>query len=75
VAGSAPPRRAVTDPDAPRAAGQWPGQREVGRSGQFTEIRQSTNRFEAERGDWVQQLARYVQTTAAKPLQPGRPWT
>jgi hypothetical protein len=38
----------------------------------FTEIRQSTNRFEAERGDWVQQLASYVQTTAAKPLQPGQ---
>ena len=41
----------------------------------FTEIRQSTNRFEAERGNWVQQLASYVQTTAARPLQradPGR---
>ncbi|GAB2313129.1 DUF3016 domain-containing protein [Stenotrophomonas geniculata] len=65
--------RTVTDADAPRAL-QTDGPVSVKWEdpAKFTEIRQSTNRFEAERGDWVQQLARYLQTTAAKPLQPGQ---
>ncbi len=65
--------RTVTAPDAPRAlqadgpvSVQWTD------PAQFTELRQTTNRFEAERGDWVQQIARYIQTAAAKPLQPGQ---
>lgn len=65
--------RTVTAADAPRTL-QAEGPVSVkwlDPSG-FTEIRQSSNRFEAERGDWVQQLARYMQTTAAKPLQPGQ---
>lgn len=70
---AAAPSRNVTDPQAPRAL-QADGRVSVQwlDPTQFTEIRQSSNRFEAERGDWVQQLARYVQTSAAKPLQPGQ---
>ncbi|EKT4439730.1 TPA: DUF3016 domain-containing protein [Stenotrophomonas maltophilia] len=65
--------RTVTDADAPRALqADGPVSVKWEDPAKFTEIRQSTNRFEAERGDWVQQLARYLQTTAAKPLQPGQ---
>ncbi|MDA3307390.1 MULTISPECIES: DUF3016 domain-containing protein [Stenotrophomonas] len=65
--------RAVTDPDAPRALqANGPVSVKWDDPATFTEIRQSTNRFEAERGNWVQQLASYVQTTAARPLQPGQ---
>lgn len=65
--------RTVTDPQAPRAleaAGpvsvQWNDPKT------FTELRNSTNRFEAERGNWVQQLAEYTRTTAEKNLRPGQ---
>ena len=65
--------RTVTDPQAPRALqANGPVSVKWDDPAKFTEIRQTTNRFEAERGDWVQQLARYVQTSAAKPLQPGQ---
>ncbi|WP_329892712.1 DUF3016 domain-containing protein [Stenotrophomonas sp. SMYL11] len=65
--------RTVTDAHAPRALqADGPVSVKWEDPAKFTEIRQSTNRFEAERGDWVQQLARYLQTTAAKPLQPGQ---
>lgn len=65
--------RTVTDADAPRALqADGPVSVKWEDPAKFTEIRQSSNRFEAERGDWVQQLARYLQTTAAKPLQPGQ---
>ena len=65
--------RAVTDPDAPRALqADGPVSVKWDDPAKFTEIRQSSNRFEAERGDWVQQLAKYVQTTASKALQPGQ---
>ncbi|ELC7365450.1 hypothetical protein B9Y76_01905 [Stenotrophomonas maltophilia] len=65
--------RTVTDAEAPRALqADGPVSVKWEDPAKFTEIRQSTNRFEAERGDWVQQLARYLQTTAAKPLQPGQ---
>lgn len=65
--------RTVTDPQAPRAL-ETDGPVQVAWTdpAQFTEIRQSSNRFEAERGDWVQQLAKYVRTTASKELQPGQ---
>jgi len=69
--GAAP--RTVTAPDAPRALqADGPVSVQWNDPAKFTELRQSSNRFEAERGDWVQQLARYVQTSAAKPLQPGQ---
>ncbi|WP_312252701.1 DUF3016 domain-containing protein [Stenotrophomonas sp.] len=65
--------RTVTAPDAPRALqADGPVSVKWTDPAQFTELRQTTNRFEAERGDWVQQIARYIQTTAAKPLQPGQ---
>jgi hypothetical protein len=65
--------RTVTAPDAPRALqADGPVSVQWNDPAKFTEIRQSTNRFEAERGDWVQQLARHVQTSAAKPLQAGQ---
>ena len=62
----------VTDPDYPRsldATGPvtvtWEDP-----SG-FSEIRQSQNRFEARRGDWVRGLARHVASEAAEVLGPG----
>lgn len=65
--------RTVTDLQAPRALqADGPVSVKWDDPAKFTEIRQSGNRFEAERGDWVRQLARYLQTTAAKPLQPGQ---
>jgi hypothetical protein len=65
--------RTVTAPDAPRALqADGPVSVKWDDPAKFTELRQSSNRFEAERGDWVQQLARYVQTSAAKPLQAGQ---
>jgi hypothetical protein len=65
--------RTVTAPDAPRALqADGPVSVKWEDPAKFTEIRQTSNRFEAERGDWVQQLARYVQTSAAKPLQTGQ---
>lgn len=65
--------RTVTAADAPRALqADGPVSVHWGDPAAFTEIRQSSNRFEAERGDWVQQLARHVQSTAAKALQAGQ---
>lgn len=71
-AGAASPRT-VTDPQAPRALEvEGPVQVQWTDPAQFTEIRQSTNRFEAERGNWVEQLAAYLRTAATKRLAPGQ---
>lgn len=65
--------RSVTAADAPRAlSGEGPVQVNWTDPAQFTEIRASNNRFEAERDNWVQQLAQYVRTSAGKQLQPGQ---
>ncbi|MHC1654752.1 DUF3016 domain-containing protein [Stenotrophomonas maltophilia] len=73
AAGAIAAPRTVTDPQAPRALqADGPVSVKWDDPAKFTEIRRSSNRFEAERGDWVQQLARYLQTTAAKPLLPGQ---
>ncbi|WMJ67689.1 DUF3016 domain-containing protein [Stenotrophomonas sp. 24(2023)] len=65
--------RTVTDAQAPRALqADGPVSVRWNDPSGFTEIRRSTNRFEAERGDWVQQLAKYVRTSAGKQLQPGQ---
>ena len=73
VSGANAAARNVTGTDAPRALqANGPVSVKWEDPATFTEIRQSTNRFEAERGDWVQQLAKYVQTTASKALQPGQ---
>lgn len=62
----------VTDPDLPRSL---PVQGPVSVSwtdpAEFTELRTSGNRWEAQRGDWVQQLARYLRTRAEARLPPG----
>ncbi len=64
--------RMVTDPDAPRSV---PAEGAVSVDwtdpAQFSEIRHSMNRWEAKRGNWVEQLARHLQTSAAKRLPPG----
>lgn len=63
----------VTDPDLPRAL---PANGPVSVSwtdpGGFSELRFSGNRWEAERGDWVTQLAEYVQDRAGKRLADGQ---
>lgn len=65
--------RTVTDPEAPRAL---PAQGAVDvrwdNPEQFTEIRQSRNRFEARRGNWVEQLAQYVRKRTERELAPGQ---
>jgi hypothetical protein len=65
--------RTVTASDAPRALPaegrvqvQWTD------PSQFTELRQSRNRWDAERGDWVTQLAEYLRKQADKQLPEGQ---
>ncbi|MDH5824819.1 DUF3016 domain-containing protein [Luteimonas sp. RD2P54] len=64
--------RSVTDPEAPRALADE-GRVAVAWTdpAQFTEIRHSRNRWEAVRGDWVQQLAEHLRESAAARLPPG----
>lgn len=63
----------VTDPDAPRSLPvdgavdvRWTD------PAQFTDIRYSGNRWEAERGNWVVELAEYLRERALKKLPPGQ---
>lgn len=62
----------VTDPKAPRSL---PAEGAVAVSwtdpAQFSDLRQSGNRWEAKRGDWVQQLAQYLRKRAVQRLPPG----
>lgn len=64
--------RSVTDADAPRSL---PAEGSVDvrweDPAQFAEIRYSRNRFEARRGDWVNQLATYLRTRAQAKLPAG----
>jgi len=65
--------RTVTAPDAPRAlTGQSPVQVKWTDPAQFTEIRSSSNRFEAQSGNWVFDLANYLRSSASKRLAPGQ---
>ena len=65
--------RTVTDPQAPRAlSGDSPVQVSWSDPAKFTELRSSANRWEAERGNWVYDLAAYIRTTAAPRLAPGQ---
>lgn len=61
--------RDVTDPKAPRSL---PAEGRVDVKwtdpAQFTEIRQSGNRWEAKRGDWVNDLAKYLRKRAEQRL-------
>lgn len=63
----------VTDPDLPR---ELPAQGPVSVSwtdpAQFADIRNSPNKWEAERGNWVHDLAAYMREKAAKDLKPGQ---
>ena len=63
----------VTDPEAPRSL---PADGPVDVSwtdpAQFTEIRHSSNRREARRGDWVRELAGYLRERAGDRLQDGQ---
>jgi hypothetical protein len=65
--------RTVTDPQAPRALPEsdsvnvrWED------PSRFSELRYSGNRWEASRGDWVQQLATYLRDRAEKRLPEGQ---
>lgn len=65
--------RTVSAPDAPRALPtegsvqvQWTD------PAQFTELRQSRNRWEAQRGDWVVDLAEHLRKQASKHLPEGQ---
>ena len=63
----------VTDPDRPRALpGDGPVHVEWTDPAQFSELRYSRNRWEAQQGDWVTQLAEYLQERAAARLPPGQ---
>lgn len=64
----------VTDPGLPRAlpSDSSPVSVTWTDPAQFTELRFSGNRWEAQRGTWVTDLARYLQTEAAKKLAPGQ---
>lgn len=65
--------RNVTDPNAPRSL---PAQGAVDvrweDPAQFSEIRYSHNRWEARRGNWVEQLATYLRERAQKRLPVGQ---
>jgi hypothetical protein len=65
--------RYVTDPQAPRAlpdAGpvsvRWED------PSKFSELRYSGNRYEAARGNWVEELAQHLRERAQKQLAPGQ---
>jgi len=65
--------RSVTAPDAPRALSvEGPVQVSWTDPAQFTEIRSSPNRFEAQSGNWVFQLASHLRSSASKRLAPGQ---
>ncbi|GAB3334958.1 DUF3016 domain-containing protein [Marilutibacter aestuarii] len=65
--------RNVTDPDAPRQLeDDGPVSVSWNDPATFTEIRYSGNRWEAERGDWVDALARHMRDRIARVLPPGQ---
>ncbi|WP_115554662.1 DUF3016 domain-containing protein [Xanthomonas arboricola] len=65
--------RNVTDPQAPRALSS-DGKVDVRWTdpADFSEVRFSGNRWEAQRGDWVTQLATHFQQSAARKLPDGQ---
>ena len=75
LAGSAEARQAntVTDPQLPRSLpAEGPVQVQWTDPAEFTELRYSRNRWEAQRGNWVTQLAQYLRTQAGKQLPEGQ---
>lgn len=73
VAGGTPANAAdVTDPDAPRSLpAEGPVSVQWTDPVQFSEIRQSSNRWGARRGDWVRKLAEHLRKRAAERLSAG----
>ena len=64
--------RTVSDKDAPRALpGEGPVDVRWRDPEEFTEIRVSHNQAESRRGNWVEDLAKYVRQRAAPRLGPG----
>lgn len=73
AAGGASARDNVTDPSIPRQLpASGPVSVEWTDPAQFSELRYSGNRWEAERGNWVVELARHLQARAARHLAPGQ---
>ncbi|WP_313645348.1 DUF3016 domain-containing protein [Stenotrophomonas sp.] len=65
--------RTVTAPDAPRAlAVDGPVQVQWIDPSQFTELRNSRNRWDAQRGNWVETLAEHLRKQADKQLPEGQ---
>lgn len=65
--------RTVTAADAPRALpAEGPVQVQWTDPGEFSELRQSRNRWEAERGNWVVKLAEHLRKQADKQLPAGQ---
>jgi hypothetical protein len=70
AAAAKPPN--VTDPDAPRSLpADGPVDVQWTDPAQFSEIRGSSNRWEAQRGNWVLDLARYLRKRASARLPAG----
>ena len=62
----------VTDPDLPRALpGDTPVAVRWSDPAQFTEIRYSRNPSQASEGDWVEEIAEYLQSRTARALPAG----
>ncbi|MEO6104487.1 MAG: DUF3016 domain-containing protein [Pseudoxanthomonas sp.] len=65
--------RNVTDADAPRSVATQSGVSiDWTDPAQFADIRYSGNRWEAQSGNWVEQLAQHLQKRAIKKLPPGQ---
>ena len=65
--------RNVTDPNAPRALPmQGPVNVRWEDPSKFSDIRYSRNRWEAVRGNWVEELAQHMRKSAEKRLPPGQ---
>jgi hypothetical protein len=65
-------RQYITDPDMPRNVGEGsPVLVHWGDPSQFGEVRYSQNRYESLQGDWVVELADYLQQKVSKALPPG----
>ncbi|QSX74635.1 DUF3016 domain-containing protein [Lysobacter arenosi] len=65
--------RNVTDPDAPRALPeQGPVSVRWEDPSTFSDLRHSGNRYEARRGNWVEELAEHMRKSGEKRLAPGQ---
>ena len=73
VGGADAKPRTVSDPQAPHALNvEGPVQVQWTDPSQFTELRYSRNRWDAQRGNWVEDLAEHLRKQASKQLQPGQ---